>query len=94
MPPIPKKEDEIFTYISGDAMNVERASALIEENPGRLQAYDRRGRLPLHVFCQQSFPDKKLLLEIIQACPESVSTADKFFSALPLHMAVHHGTFL
>jgi len=89
MPPIPKKEDEIFSHINSDSVNSEKVITLINENPGRLLAYDRRGRLPLHVICQQSFPDRTVLRAIIKTCPGAVSTTDKFFSALPLHMAVH-----
>jgi hypothetical protein len=91
MPPIPKKEDEIFTHIAGSTVDVDMVRSLIQECPGRLLSYDRRGRLPLHAVCQQCYPDRALVRTLVESSPETVSTPDKFFAALPLHMAVHHG---
>lgn len=96
LPPIPKKEDEIFSYIavSEDPSKIQKVLELINQDPARVMSYDRRGRLPLHVLCQQSFPDRDLLRSVIEAYPDAVSMTDKFFSALPIHMAVHRGTLL
>ena len=95
MPPVPKKEDEIFTQITGNTEGgVENVITMIKENPARLLSYDRRGRLPLHALCQQARPRRDLLCALIEANPDTVSTPDNFFSAMPLHMAVHHGTYI
>lgn len=93
-PRVLPKEDDIFAHITGDAASEEKVLALIKESPSRLLSHDRRGRLPLHVLCQHSFPRSDVFRALIIACPGAVSTPDKFFSALPLHMAVHHGTHL
>ena len=91
-PSIPKKEDEIFSLLSEN--NVDRIFDLTKQNPNCLSSFDRRGRLPLHVLCQKSFPNKEIFLTFIKGNPEAATVSDRFFGALPLHMAVHHGISL
>lgn len=83
-----KKDAPIFEIIRSDC-EADVLQEYINENPSCLQIYDHRGRLPLHVYCQQSEMSINKIRVLTLSCPQSVMSRDKFFGALPLHMAVH-----